>query len=154
VFDYQDGHHTFVETKTLTDDAGNEIPNAGYLRVPKELVSTYQDPTTGTNIDVPGIILAAEKNVLRTDAVIVEALLGQGDALDGYAQRLQELEVSNREAEHARNHAEAARAALVNQVVTDNDADRAKLLADLTCPSAEQPPILHVRVDSKGDVES
>lgn len=154
VFDYQDGHHTFVETKTLTDDAGTEIPNAGYLRVRKELVSTYQDPTTGTNIDVPGIILAAEKNVLRTDAVIVEALLGQGDALDGYAQRLQELEVSNREVEQARQNAEAERAALVNQVVTDNDAERAKLLAELRDPCIEKSPILHVKVVSEDDTEA
>ena len=134
VFDYQDRHHTFVETKELTDDAGNEIPNAGYLRVPKELVSTYQDPTTGTSIDVPGIILAAEKNVLRTDAVIVEALLGQGEALDDYARRLQELEVDRRQSTHRKEHAEAERAELVNQLARDNEASRADILEKLTCP--------------------
>jgi hypothetical protein len=153
VFDYRDERRALVETKTFTDGDGNEIPNAEYLRVRKDLVSTYQDPTSGTRLDVPGVILAAEKNVLRTDAVIVEALLGQGDALDDYAKRLQELEVSSREAEQARKEAEAARAALANQVVTDNDPERAKLLADLTCPSADQPPVLRIRVDSTSDQE-
>ena len=150
VFDYDDDHHSLVETKTLTDDSGNEVPNSSYLRVRKNLVSTYQDPVTGTSVSVPGVIVAAVKNVLRTDAVIVEALLGQGDALDGYAQRLQELEVNRREAEHALQTAEAERAALVNQAVRDNDAQRAKLLADLTCPCAPSAPALQVRVDSDG----
>lgn len=154
VFDYQDGHHSFVETKMLTDSSGTEIPNAGYLRVRKELVSTYQDPTTGTAIDVPGIILAAVKNVLRTDAVIVEALLGQGDALDGYAQRLQELEVSNREVELARQNAVADRAVLVNQVVGDNDAERAALLAQLDDTGTDTAPILHVKVDVQDEAEA
>jgi hypothetical protein len=149
VFDYQDRHHTFVETKELTDQAGNEIPNAGYLRVQKELVSTYQDPTTGTSIDVPGIILAAEKNVLRTDAVIVEALLGQGEALDDYARRLQEIEVGRREADSVRGAAEAERATLVNQVVQNNDAERAKLLADLSCPGGPSTPTLHVTLERR-----
>jgi hypothetical protein len=153
VFDYQDHHHTFVETKTFADDAGNEIPNAGYLRVPKELVSTYQDPTTGTSIDVPGVILAAEKNVLRTDAVIVEALLGQGEALDDYARRLQEIEVDRREADGSRSVAEAERAELVNQVVRDNDTERAKLLADLIYPAEPSKPALHVTLEKRDDQE-
>jgi hypothetical protein len=149
VFDHQDRHHSFAETKVFTDDAGNEIPNAGYLRIRKELVSTYEDPTTKTRIDVLGIILAAVKNVLRTDGVIVEALLGEGDALDGYARRLQEIEVGRREAEGSRGAAEAERAALVNQVVRDNDTERAKLLGDLTCPCSPSAPALHVSLETK-----
>jgi hypothetical protein len=33
-------------------------------------------------IDIPGVILQVEKNILRTPSVVVDALLGQGEALD------------------------------------------------------------------------
>lgn len=39
---------------------------------------------------MPGIITAVNKQVLRTDAVIVEAVLGQGNALDPYSATLQD----------------------------------------------------------------
>ncbi len=40
-------------------------------------------------IEVAGVIKRVQRNVLRTPAVIVEALLGQGEALDCYNQELQ-----------------------------------------------------------------
>ena len=72
--------------------------------------------------------------MLRTEGVIVEALLGQGEALDRYSKRLQELEVDRREAEVAREKAKVKRENLLNDLVRENDAERAKLFADLTCP--------------------
>lgn len=154
VFDYQDGHHCLVETKTMTDDSGAELPNSSYLRIRKDLVSRYEDPATGTQVSVPGVILAVVKNVLRTDGVIVEALLGQGDALDEYAQRLQQLEVNRREAEQAQEAAKAEQAALVNQVVRDGDTERARLLAELICRNPASPPTLIVRLESNGSKET
>jgi hypothetical protein len=79
---------------------------------------------------------------MRTEGVIVEALLGQGDALDGYATRLQELEVGRREADVAYERAKAARAELLNRVVDEGDAEKARLLADLTCPCGADPVIV------------
>ncbi|MFC5471220.1 Ig-like domain-containing protein [Cohnella suwonensis] len=89
IFDYQDRHHRFVEDKPFKDANGNDIPNTNYLRVKKEYVSAYNDEASGTSISVPGIILAANRHVLRTEGVIVEALLGQGEALDHYSRGLQ-----------------------------------------------------------------
>ena len=54
----------------------------------------------GRAITVDGIILSARTVVLRTDAVIVEALLGQANALDDYSiglqlERVREKQIAN-----------------------------------------------------------
>jgi hypothetical protein len=108
--------------------------NTKYLRVRTERTSKFKDPITGTEIEAPGIIVSAQKNVMRTEGVIVEALLGVGDALDSYATRMQELEVERRQSEIAHQKAGSEREALLNDIVRDNDADRAKLLTEMTCP--------------------
>ena len=43
---------------------------------------------------MPGIIISANKVVMRTDDIVVDALLGEGDALDDYSQGLQAEAVS------------------------------------------------------------
>ncbi len=142
VLDFKDEFHNVVEEMAIDQ----ENP---YLRFKKDLISVYKDEVTGTEFTVPGIILAATKNVLRTEGVLVEALMGEGEALDGYAKRLQELEVTRREAAVARESAEAERAALLNQLVKESDIERSKLLADLTCPCRSDSPPLSVSIDSK-----
>ena len=131
ILDYRGNRRDdFIEERAVDDDR--------YLRVRTEATSTYEDPATGTGIEVPGIILSASKNVLRTEGVMVEALLGAGDALDGYAQRRQELEVARREAEVAAAQAKAEREALQNDLVRDNDGTRAALLSELTRASTRR----------------
>ena len=71
VFDYQDEAHALVEEKVLDGLDGTPLPNGSYLRVPKGLVSSYLDPSTGTTISVPGIILAAMRNVMRMAARMI-----------------------------------------------------------------------------------
>lgn len=142
ILDYKgDLHIDFIEERTIDQDK--------YTRVNTDKISVFRDEITGTEIPVPGIILSDQKNVLRTEGVIVEALLGQGDALDTYATRLQELEVERREAEISYEKANAERANLLNQIVQDNDGERAKLLTDLTCPCQPESPALRVTIDSK-----
>ena len=46
----------------------------------------------GLSIAVPGIILNVQSHVLRTDSVVADALLGQGEALDCFNLRLQDAE--------------------------------------------------------------
>jgi hypothetical protein len=138
IFDYQGNLHSLVEEVKRTDAGGQAL--APYNRVRSEIVSTYEDPTTGTERDVSGIILKVQKCVLRTDGVIAEALLGQGEALDEYATELQEVEVDRRRAEGRRLAAEAERAELINQLAGDGDADKAKILAELTCPCGAPEP--------------
>jgi hypothetical protein len=137
----------FVEERTIGE-------NTRYLRVRTERTSTFKDEITGTEIEVPGIILSAHKNVMRTEGVIVEALLGVGDALDSYAARLQELEVERRQAEVARENADSERAALLNEVVRDNDSDRANLLMELTCPCGPERPVLDINIHHKNTEDS
>lgn len=131
ILDYRGNRRDdFIEERAVDDDR--------YLRVRTEATSTYEDPATGTKIEVPGIILSASKNVLRTEGVMVEALLGAGEALDDYARRRQELEVARREAELAAAQAKAEREALLNDLVRDNDGTRAALLGELTRASLHQ----------------
>jgi hypothetical protein len=84
VIDYQGDAHKLVEDyKPFADEAA-------YLRVRKnEFEQVYEDET-GNKFIVPGIITAVNKHTLRTDAVIVEAVLGQGNALDPYSAELQD----------------------------------------------------------------
>jgi hypothetical protein len=152
IFDYEDEQHTdFVTTANLRDRNDNEVQNSGYLRVQRDYVSTYTDPITSTEIPVPGLILNVSKNVMRTEGIIVDALLGQGEALDEYAKHLQELEVSRREAEVAKATAEGDRSGLINQLTRDNDQARAKILTDLTCPCGPARPVLDINVHSTAD---
>ncbi|PZD94789.1 hypothetical protein DNH61_16295 [Paenibacillus sambharensis] len=102
IFDYKDRHHRFVEETPFLDEEGKIIELSSYLRVKKDYVSEYYDDATGTTFNVPGIILAANKYVMRTEGIVVEALLGQGEALDSYSKSLQDetirgLELKNQE---------------------------------------------------------
>jgi len=144
IFDYKDELHSFIEEKILKDSGGSELGR--YLRVRKGVISTYKDDLTESEITVPGIILSVIKSVLRTEGVIVEAILGTGDALDGYATRLQELEVRRREAEVALATAKAETASLINQLVKDNNSDAAKILTELVCPCGPRPAPIEVRI--------
>jgi hypothetical protein len=83
---------------------------------------------------------------MRTEGVIVDALLGAGDALDRYALRLQELEVARREAEVAQQSSKAERTRQLNAIVQGNDTERATLLAKLTCPCGPAPAPLRIEL--------
>src|SRR5215207_7677 len=81
----------FVEERVFDDDEREP----GYLRFRKDALSRFQDET-GNDFVVPGIIVNVDKNVLRTDGVIVEALLGQANALDDFSKGLQDEAVEER----------------------------------------------------------
>jgi hypothetical protein len=91
ICDYKDAEHDFIEEKSFS--AGDK-----YWRIKKNYPdSVYEDAATGTKIEVPGIIMSAMKHTLRTDGVIVEAILGQGDSLDSYSHALQDQAVAAKE---------------------------------------------------------
>jgi hypothetical protein len=150
IFDFEDVHHGFVEQKTLKDRNGNDVPNTAYLRIKKGYTSTYRDPVTATEVTVPGIILAADKNVLRTDGVIVEALLGQGDALDVYSHGLQDTAVEAKRLSNALAEAEIEKKRLALRVIEGHDETASKLFEQIY-PCCPQPVIaaLPVSPDSK-----
>lgn len=146
VFDYKDRHHVLVEEEPLRDRDGNVVPFSHYLRMRKDYTSTYFDEATGTQITVPGVIMAATKNVLRTEGVIVEALLGHGDGLDGYSHGLQEEAVRARELENSAMELEQSSARLAMKIVKDRDLELARLyreviLGQAPAAAAEEPVI-------------
>lgn len=114
-------------------------PGDVYRHFDPGLVATFTD-AAGRRFEVPGVLLKVDRRVMRTEGVIVDALLGNGPALDGYAERLQELEVDRRAAEVAKERAEAERVALVNAAITDGDDDRAGIAARFLCCPAGGPP--------------
>ena len=91
IADYTGTRVSFIEK--VTERHGNCIDPSQqdkpvtYVRKRKELTQSYKDKT------VNGIILDVTHRVLRTPAVIIDALLGQGAALDCYNEELQEAAV-------------------------------------------------------------
>ena len=100
--DYSDELQSIVETTTPKDSAGQPVNSAAYLRVMRNKVATFKDPATGTIFNVPGVIVVVRQVVLRTEGVIAEAVMGQGDALDSYAAGLQAAAVTERELRNKR----------------------------------------------------
>lgn len=86
--DYQDNRVSFIER--VEENPSNCIhPDMSsapthVVRKIKGLEQTYRDKS------FPGIILNVTDRIVRTPAVMVDALLGQGEALDCYNMQLQE----------------------------------------------------------------
>lgn len=133
VRDYNGQEHPFIDTVDL---GGGDT----YIRVRKDLEFTYTEPITQQSIAFTGVPLAVDKYTMRTDGVIVESMLGQASSLDSYAEQLQQMEVRKRGAEVAKAEAEAARAAMINAIAQSGDLDKAKALAEMTCPCGETTP--------------
>ena len=93
VTNYKGFNQAFLEKITKPIYSPNN-PNAtvDFYTKRKSLVDTYQLALgNGTRtIAVNGIILSVEKNTLFTDSVIVDSLLGQGEALDCFNAKIQE----------------------------------------------------------------
>jgi hypothetical protein len=84
---------TFLETKTKKNFLGVDTP---FMTKKKGLTDSF----TKTNMDgdaviypVNGVVLKADINTLRTDSFIVDALLGQGEALDCFNSHVQEAKM-------------------------------------------------------------
>jgi hypothetical protein len=73
---------------------------------------------------VPGVLMRESTIVMRTDGVIVEALLGTSDAVDDYAANLQLAAISEKTLANAREE-------LAQQIVRDGDAEKAELFQKL-----------------------
>jgi hypothetical protein len=127
IFDYDDSVQSFVEERQLIGANNKPSADHSYLRVRKDLTSTYKDDVTGAAFSVPGIILAANKVVLRTEGVIVETLLGQGDGLDDYSHGLQDETVRERQLTNDERDAEVKLDLLRQKVISSKDSAEAAL---------------------------
>ena len=138
IYDYADNRVPFVQRQTidLFDLDDRVIGQRTYLRVNRELVQTYKDPATGSTFNVPGVITAVNKFVMRTDGIIVEALLGQASALDPYQEGLQQAAVDHRAAEAQVVRLQAERERLAQHMINTNDEARADLFGRVFAPAA------------------
>jgi hypothetical protein len=62
---------------------------------------------------------------MRTDGIVVEALLGRGEALDDYASELQTEEVRKRLLKNQEREAAIERERIAREIVTEGDDDAA-----------------------------
>lgn len=110
-------------------------PNDTYRKFNSSLSATVSDDND-RQFTVKGLLLHRADLVMRTEGVIVESLLGNGEALDDYAAEMQRIEADRRRAEVTTLQAKAARLALVNEAIASGDdaaVDRAERLARECC---------------------
>jgi len=81
-------------TITFPHDPDVEDAPTSYIAFDKNIKSVLsRSVKDGFKIEVPGVILAYDTNVLRTEGIVAEAILGKGDALDTYGKALQEEDI-------------------------------------------------------------
>ncbi len=108
-------------------------PGDTYMQFKQSLTTTVTDDDTSREFTVPGVLLHRADLVMRTEGVIVEALLGNGDALDEFAQEMQQLEVARRRAEVASVEGQAERVSLINTAIATGDDAMVDRAERLTC---------------------
>jgi hypothetical protein len=135
IMDYRGRPQALVETVELTDATGKPVAGSSYLRVKRDVTSTHTDPVTGAHITVPGIIVATDTNTLRTDGVIVEALLGHGESLDDYSKRLQQETIRAKEIENEIAAAKLRREREIARILETRDEAGAAIFARMFPPA-------------------
>jgi hypothetical protein len=98
VFDYLGNPRTFVELMTMPEKANQESTYLRILPSVKGGISEYviREDSESYKRDVrtvEGIIIKSNTFSMKTDGVIVEALLGQANALDDYAMQIRTQKV-------------------------------------------------------------
>lgn len=91
VKNYNSAYVDFIEQKTV--DYGGCFPDyTGTENFWGKITGNLDSYNLGNGleINVPGVILDVNKHILRTDSVVADALLGQGEALDCFNLRTQD----------------------------------------------------------------
>jgi hypothetical protein len=129
------GHEKSLAQKCKMSD-GSE-----YLRFHRQTSTWREDPSNANDPgkEVFGVILNGAKHVLRTDGVVCDAILGQGDALDAYSRGLQDEAVEARTIANRQAELEAQKLELALQLVRGKDAPGAELFARVFPPSVVTP---------------
>lgn len=134
---------SLVELVTPNDSAGHPLPDAAYLRVKRNLTSRYPAGASA-QFTVPGILLDANTCVMRTDQLLCDALLGEGDALDEYSHALQDVAIAERQAAVGERDAAIAREKLAQQIVASKDANMAAIWQKVFPPPLSVPATVTV----------
>lgn len=142
IIDYQGTPQSFIESITVpvsAADLGTD-KTFTYWRPKRTLTSSYTSGGGKVIGNVRGLILGATETVLRTDGVMVEALLGQGEGLDDYSMNLQLAAANAAQGANNLKKAQVSRKQLIASVATSGDVDAAKLYA-LVYPNEARPPL-------------
>ena len=111
-----DTHDDFVLVKEYEEADGTKTR---FPAINREKTSELEGFT------IPGLLLGVSRNVLRTDGVIVEAIMGQGVSLDGYSLELQEEKVAERKGANELMRLAAAKERLAQEIAAAGDPARA-----------------------------
>ncbi len=121
--------HEYDPPKEFIVAVKGETKPARYA-VNRDFASAFGDPASTTRATVPGIIISAKNIVMRTEDIAVDALIGSGSALDGYAENLQIEE--NRQKRLANDAVQIANeAAQIKNQLMELEAKRNALFLDL-----------------------
>lgn len=122
VLDFRDNTVALIET----------APD-GYLRVRRGALTDDPDLSEGQHFDAEtrGIIIGKNTNILPTDGIIVDALLGKGVALDQYALDSQDETLRAKKVDNDFSEAEVERLRLALEIVRNKDAEQAELFEKL-----------------------
>lgn len=128
VLDFRDNTVALIET----------APDQ-YLRVKRGALTDDPELSEGQHFDAetPGIIIGKNNNILPTDAIIVDALLGKGMALDQYALDSQDETLRAKKVDNDFSEAEVERLRLALEIVRNKDAEQAELFEKLFEVEAE-----------------
>mmetsp|Transcript_2023 Transcript_2023/g.2446 ORF Transcript_2023/g.2446 Transcript_2023/m.2446 type:complete len:124 (-) Transcript_2023:925-1296(-) len=85
------GYLDFCGDDDYDDDCKKDTTETeSFYSFDKDVTSTLSLPDKQFSVEVPGVILAYDSNVLKTDGVVVDALLGKGEALDEYGRSVED----------------------------------------------------------------
>ncbi|MFF3024557.1 hypothetical protein ACFVRR_18200 [Gottfriedia sp. NPDC057948] len=127
----EDGNSTgkaFIQQKNLLD-LDNKPVNP-YYQFSKSLYSLYKDQT-GREILVQGIIISVKKHVMRTEGVIVDSILGQGDALDTYSHGLQDEEIRTKKLANDLKEKEIEKYEIAKSILEKSEVEKGAIFSQL-----------------------
>ncbi|WP_312788873.1 hypothetical protein [Sphingobacterium sp.] len=96
IFNYKDEPIQFVEKVTYNIGecvAMNEEET--FWRIRRDIIDTWRADEGGLEIKVKGPILNVSTHTLKTSSAVVDAFLGQGEALDCYNMKIQDADAIN-----------------------------------------------------------
>lgn len=122
--DYKGQKHADLLVKTI--DEGVETYSFNL-----DKTSLFKDGASGTEVTVEGIILDVNKFVMRTDGVMVEAILGHGEALDDYSKNLQEEKIREKKFQNQLLELEVLERQKRLEILSSGDKNKAEIYEKL-----------------------
>lgn len=146
--DYQQQTIGFIEkvTEELVNciDTQDPTETINYIRKKVGLTQTADGYT------VPGIIMNVKKRTLRTDSVVADSLLGQGQALDCYNQNLQVQTVKSAELNNAAMEISNEAMTQHNTITLEQwEQEKAKLIQAMEIISLIEDPVEQAKLYKK-----